>query len=109
MKMLTKLNYQADLVANGLEVLEALERQSYDVILMDIQMPEMDGLTATKKVRQRWGARPWIIALTADAQSSTAQQSYDSGVNDYLTKPIRLDDLAIVLRHAYYQQNLTTP
>ncbi len=109
MKMLTKLNYQADLVANGLEVLEALERQSYDVILMDIQMPEMDGLTATKKVRQRWGARPWIIALTADAQSSTAQQSYDSGVNDYLTKPIRLEDLAIVLRHAYYQQNLTTP
>jgi PAS domain S-box-containing protein len=106
LKMLHKLGYEADLVANGLEVLEAFERQTYDVILMDIQMPEMDGLTATKAIRSRSGFQPWIIALTADAQLETAQQSYASGVNDYLTKPIRIEDLAPALRRAYYQKNL---
>jgi CheY-like chemotaxis protein len=65
--ILQRLGYHADLVANGLEVLPALRRQAYDVILMDLQMPEMDGLTATGQICQEWplSSRPWIIAMTA--------------------------------------------
>ncbi|MCS6959728.1 MAG: ATP-binding protein [Pseudanabaenaceae cyanobacterium SKYGB_i_bin29] len=101
LKMLEKLGYQAELVANGLEVLEALDRQVYDVILLDIQMPEMDGLTATKLIRERSGYQPWIIALSADAQAETARQSFEIGVNDYLTKPIRIDEMSVALQRAY--------
>ncbi len=106
LKMLQKIGYTADLVSNGLEVLNALEKQSYDVILMDIQMPEMDGLTATQIIRNRSIKQPWIIALTADAQLETAQQSYAHGVNDYLTKPIRIEDLTPALHRIFYGKNL---
>jgi len=106
LKMLQKIGYTADLVSNGLEVLNALEKQSYDVILMDIQMPEMDGLTATQIIRNRSIKQPWIIALTADAQLATAQQSYAHGVNDYLTKPIRIEDLTPALQRSFYGKNL---
>ena len=67
--MLEKLGYHADVAADGLEVLEALHRQKYDVILMDRQMPEMDGVTATKNIRSEWPkeSQPRIIAMTAEA------------------------------------------
>jgi CheY-like chemotaxis protein len=82
-------------VQNGLEVLQALERQKYDVILMDVQMPEMDGLEATRQVRQLWtgSKRPWIIAMTANAMESDRQMCFDAGMDGYVSKPVRIESL----------------
>lgn len=103
--MLRKLGYKADPVANGHEVLEALERQSYDLILMDVQMPEMDGLQATKEIRRRWplgsSGSPRIVALTAHAIVGYREKCLAAGMDDYLCKPINLDDLKATLGRAY--------
>ena len=96
-KMLNKLNYHADVAANGLEVLAALERQAYDVVLMDIQMPEMDGLDAAKRIRERWPDGPKIIAITAYAMQGDREKCIASGMNDYITKPVNLEELRSVL------------
>lgn len=95
--MLTKMGYRADIVANGVEVLEALRRQSYDIILMDMQMPEMDGLEATKLIKagQAPGkSGPWIIAITANAMEGDRDACLRAGMDDYLRKPIKLQELA---------------
>ncbi len=97
LKMLNKLNYHADVAANGLEVLAALERQAYDVVLMDIQMPEMDGLDAAKKIREKWPEGPRIIAITAYAMQGDREKCIASGMNDYITKPVNLEELRFVL------------
>ena len=91
LRMLAKLGCRADVAANGLEVLEALARQSYDIVLMDIQMPEMDGIEATQLIIQniREEERPYIIALTANALSGDREAYLDIGMNDYLSKPIK--------------------
>ena len=83
------------MVANGLEAVEALERQEYQIILMDMQMPEMDGLEATRRLRQRFrGANaPWIIAMTANAMPGDRERCLDAGMNDYVPKPIELEVL----------------
>ncbi len=92
--ILQRLGYRVDIAANGLEVLEALRRQPYDVILMDMQMPEMDGLEATRRIVQAWGSRrPWIIALTANATQDAQRQCRTAGMDDYLSKPLRIEDL----------------
>ncbi|MEG4070866.1 response regulator [Microcoleus sp. Pol11C2] len=93
--LLERLGYRADVAANGLEVLEALNRQPYDVVLMDVQMPEMDGLEASRRICQEWPAhtRPWIIAMTANAMQGDRQVCLDAGMNDYISKPIRVDAL----------------
>lgn len=98
LKMLNKLNYRADVAANGLEVLAALERQAYDVVLMDIQMPEMDGLDAARKIREKWPEWPKIIAITAYAMQGDRERCIASGMNDYITKPVNLEELRVVLR-----------
>jgi CheY-like chemotaxis protein len=98
--MLDNLGYRADLAANGIEVLEAMERQKYDVILMDMQMPEMDGLEATRRIVQaqsRIESRPWIIALTANAMHGDRERCLEAGMDDYLSKPIKKDELMIAL------------
>jgi len=90
--MLGRMGYRADVAANGLEVLHALERQPYDVILMDVQMPELDGLEATRRIRslQRAGiAQPWIIAMTANAMQGDREACLAAGMNDYVSKPIQ--------------------
>jgi PAS domain S-box-containing protein len=94
-RILSQMGYRPDVVQNGLEVLSALERQKYDVILMDVQMPEMDGLEATRKVRELWtGAkRPWIIAMTANAMESDRQMCFKAGMDGYLSKPVRIESL----------------
>lgn len=92
-QMLKKIGYEADVAANGLEVLQALERHPYDVILMDIQMPEMDGLEAAKRIRERWHNGPKIIAITAYALEGDMDRCLNAGMNDYISKPIQLDDL----------------
>ncbi|MFA5058903.1 MAG: response regulator, partial [Opitutaceae bacterium] len=99
--LLAALGYRADLAANGLEVLEALERQSYDVILMDVQMPEMDGLEAARRIVARQPdrkQRPWIIALTANAVQGDRESCLAAGMDDYISKPIGKEDLASALK-----------
>ena len=94
-RILTQMGYRPDVVQNGLEVLSALERQKYDVILMDVQMPEMDGLEATRQVRELWTGtrRPWIIAMTANAMESDRQMCFKAGMDGYISKPVRIEAL----------------
>ena len=93
--LLQRLGYQSDLVANGLEVLEALRRQPYDVVLMDIHMPELDGLEATRRVRAELDSQrqPWIIAMTAAALDSEQRIYRSAGMNDFVAKPILIREL----------------
>jgi len=98
-KMLKRLGYKADVVANGIEALQALERQPYDLVLMDLRMPEMDGLEATRITRQRWPVNgPKIIAVTAYALQGDREKCLDAGMDDYISKPIKVSELAEVLR-----------
>jgi CheY-like chemotaxis protein len=89
--MLNRLGYRADVAANGLEVLTALERQPYDLVLMDVQMPEMDGLEASRRIHQQWPAerRPRIAALTANAMTEDREACAAAGMDDYLSKPVQ--------------------
>ncbi len=95
LRLLERLDQHADVVANGREVLERLEREPYDVILMDVQMPGMDGLEASRAVCGRWpvGRRPRIIAMTAEAMEGDRERCLAAGMDDYLVKPVRLDEL----------------
>ncbi|MEI6444334.1 MAG: ATP-binding protein [Nostocales cyanobacterium ELA583] len=97
---LKKIGYSADIANNGVEVLEMLEKQSYDVILMDMQMPEMDGITATRIIRQSLNPQPWIIAITANILEEDRHACFNAGMNDFMTKPIRVEELAAVIEKA---------
>ncbi|VVB63377.1 Methanogenesis regulatory histidine kinase FilI [uncultured archaeon] len=97
LRMLNKLGYSADVSANGLEVLAALERQPYDVVLMDVQMPEMDGIEAAKKIHEKLSARPKIIAITAYALQGDREKCIAAGMDDYITKPVKIEELQAVL------------
>jgi CheY-like chemotaxis protein len=90
MGMLQHLGYQADSVNNGIEALQALERQTYDVVLMDVQMPGLDGLEVTRRIRSAATNQPHIIALTAHALAGDRERCLAAGMNDYLTKPLGL-------------------
>jgi len=93
--LLRKLGYEADVAEDGHEVLEALERERYDVVLMDVQMPELDGLEATREIRARYpGGGPTIIAMTANAMEGDREECLAAGMDDYLSKPIRPAALA---------------
>ncbi|MBD1218653.1 MAG: response regulator [Aphanizomenon flos-aquae Clear-A1] len=94
---LKKLGYIANIANNGLEVLAMLENQFYDIILMDMQMPEMDGVTATKIIRQSSQNQPYIIALTANALEADHQLCLDAGMNKFITKPIVIEEISRVL------------
>ncbi len=95
---LDKMGYQADSVANGLEVLESVSRQKYDVIFMDVQMPEMDGVEATHKIHQKYpNSSPAIVAMTANAMEGDREKFLDEGMDEYLSKPISADAIEMVL------------
>jgi PAS domain S-box-containing protein len=97
-QMLRKLGYKADTVANGMEALQALERQHYDVVLMDVEMPVMDGLEATRIIRQKWPDNgPKIIAVTAYALAGDKERFIEAGMDDYVSKPVQKIVLAKVL------------
>jgi PAS domain S-box-containing protein len=94
LRILERLGYRSDVAANGVEVLESLERQSYDLILMDVQMPEMDGLDATRNIRKLGNIhQPHIIAMTANAMQGDREMCLQVGMDDYVSKPIRIEEL----------------
>jgi CheY-like chemotaxis protein len=100
MKMVASLGYDADVVANGLEVLDALKHRTYDMILMDCEMPELDGYATTAAIRQLSDSslrQLPIIAITAHALDGERTRCADAGMDDYLTKPLRRAELARVL------------
>ncbi len=93
--MLNRLGCSADVAANGIEVLAALERQHYDLVLMDVQMPEMDGLEATRAIRRLWpSGGPKVIAMTAAALQGDREMCLEAGMDDYISKPVRMAELA---------------
>ena len=92
--MLERLGIVSDRASNGLEAVQAIERQPYDVVLMDMQMPEMDGLEATRRVRANAVlVQPWIVALTANVMSEDRARCAAAGMHDFLAKPLQLQDL----------------
>ncbi len=98
-QLLAHLGYRADVVASGIEVLDALDRQNYDVILMDVQMPDMDGLEATHRLKARFGqeASPRVIAMTASAMLGDREKCLAAGMDAYVSKPVELDQIRAVL------------
>ena len=88
--MLKKLGYRADLATNGIEAIEAIEHQSYDIVFMDIQMPGMDGLEATKIIRQRWHQDQKIIIVTSS--NNYREICLEAGADDFLTKPLGIEN-----------------
>jgi GAF domain-containing protein/CheY-like chemotaxis protein len=105
LRLLEQMGYRADVASNGLEAVESVERQTYDVILMDVQMPEMDGLEATRRIRNLTGLgdllglkrQPHIIGLTANAMQGDRELCLAAGMNDYVAKPIRVEELVEAL------------
>jgi CheY-like chemotaxis protein len=104
LRILQRMGYRADLAANGLEVLEALQRQPYDLILMDVQMPEMDGLEATRQLRTKHN-EVYIIAMTANAMQGDREMCLAAGMNDYVSKPIQLAELVKALERVGARMN----
>jgi signal transduction histidine kinase/ligand-binding sensor domain-containing protein/CheY-like chemotaxis protein/HPt (histidine-containing phosphotransfer) domain-containing protein len=98
-RLLEKMGYRVGVASNGLEVLEALERQPYDVILMDLQMPEMDGLEATRRILNRWppSHRPRIVGVTANVIAEDRASAISAGMDEFINKPIRVEELQAVL------------
>ncbi|HXE14099.1 MAG TPA: two-component regulator propeller domain-containing protein [Bryobacteraceae bacterium] len=99
-RLLQRLGYRPDVVGNGLEGLKAVETTDYDIVIMDVQMPEMDGLEATRAIRERLPVerQPRIIGMTANAFESAKQECYTAGMDDYVSKPFTLEDLAAALQ-----------
>ena len=99
MRFLSQLGYRADVAANGYEALEALERQRYELVLMDVQMPELDGLEATRRICARWppSERPRIVAMTANAMQGDRELCLAAGMDDCISKPVRVEELVAAL------------
>ena len=99
LRILERLGYRADVANNGQEALAALQQKPYDVVLMDIQMPVMDGLEATQRIRQQWpeAQRPYLVAMTANALVGDRENYLTNGMDDYISKPVQLDELVAVL------------
>jgi CheY-like chemotaxis protein len=99
LRLLSRMGYRADVAGNGIEAVEAVETRPYDIVLMDVQMPEMDGLEATRLIADRVDAsrRPWIVAMTANAMDGDREQCIAAGMQGYISKPIRVEELVEAL------------
>ena len=104
--ILGRFGYRADIATNGLEAIAALDRQSYDVVFLDVQMPEMDGLAAAREICTRWGParRPRMIAMTANAMVGDREACLAAGMHDYVSKPVQPTELEAALRRAIAAQ-----
>jgi signal transduction histidine kinase/DNA-binding response OmpR family regulator len=102
LRLLEQMGYRADVAANGLEAVEAVERQPYDLVLMDVQMPEMDGFEASREITRRWPGeqRPRIVAMTANALQGDRELCLAAGMDDYVSKPIRVEELVAALERS---------
>jgi PAS domain S-box-containing protein len=102
LRLLAQLGYRADVAANGLEAIDAVARQMYDVVLMDVQMPELDGFEASREINRRWpgGRRPRIVAMTANAMQGDRELCVAAGMDDYVAKPIRVEELVAALERS---------
>ena len=109
--LLQRMGYRADVAGNGIEVLKSLRRQPYDVILMDVQMPIMDGITATRCIHQEWSAteRPRIIAMTANVMQGQREECLTAGMDDYVSKPIKIEDLVRALTLCPSKSTISLP
>jgi CheY-like chemotaxis protein len=101
LRLLAQMAYEPTVAGDGLQAIAALERGDYDVVLMDVQMPELDGLEATRRIRARWPERTtWVVAMTANAMAGDREACLAAGMNDYISKPIRPAELAAALERA---------
>jgi CheY-like chemotaxis protein len=102
LRLLDRMGYRADVVENGLEAIAAIEGSNYDIVLMDIQMPELDGLEATRRIRRRWPGDdgPRIVAMTANAMDGDREACLAAGMDDYIAKPIAPEALQASLMAA---------
>ncbi len=109
--VLERLGYRADVALNGGQALKAVSQKRYDVVLMDLQMPEMDGLEATRRIREELPprAQPWVIAMTANAMDSDREQCFSAGMDDFLGKPIRVDALTAALLRCQRRRSDVAP
>jgi len=99
-RVLFKLGYETDLAETGLEVLKMMEQYHYNLILMDVQMPEMDGLEAVQNIRKQNYKQPYVIAMTANAMPEDRETCINAGMDDYIDKPMKLDKLTDALKKA---------
>ncbi len=111
LKLLEKLGYRADIASNGYEAIEALKKKQYDIVLMDVQMPELSGLEATRIICDTWNRdrRPYIIAMTATFQDEDRERCRDAGMEDFIGKPVRLSDLARLLKNIPKDRHTSGP
>jgi CheY-like chemotaxis protein len=101
-RLFSKFGYEIDVANNGSEVIKAIEQNEYDLVFMDIQMPEMDGLEATRQIIEKWGDnRPRIIALTANAMREDKENCFEAGMDEYLTKPFKRSELLDAISSTY--------
>jgi len=107
--IMNKLGYQPELATNGREVIEILDEEFYDVILMDVQMPEMDGLEATRLIRQKYKQQPVIIAMTANALVEDRDECFRAGMDAYISKPVKLEDLIRLLQATSQKDTIERP
>jgi len=98
-RILLRLGYKIDIVSDGKQVLDALRRKTYNVILMDVRMPEMDGFEATMKVRQMAIEQPYIIAMTANAMPEDKEECLNMGMNNYIAKPMQMPEITNILKN----------
>jgi CheY-like chemotaxis protein/HPt (histidine-containing phosphotransfer) domain-containing protein len=109
LRLLGQMGYRADVAGNGLEAIDAIERQSYDVVLMDVQMPELDGFGASREINRRWpGERPRIVAMTANAMLGDRELCEAAGMDDYVAKPIRVEELVAALERCRQRSEAAT-
>ncbi len=111
LRILGQMGYRADVAGNGLEAIDAVARQTYDVVLMDVQMPELDGFEASRELNRRWPGerRPRIVAMTANAMQGDRELCAAAGMDDYVAKPIRVEELVAALERSSRRPDVGRP